>query len=408
AWRKLVRPGTLGQPAFPARHAAPVGACGISQVSWRPILCLCPAPRPRPSRQSLAFSGLADTAPGLPKPKAPAGTQSRGYHRASASAVYASRATSPSPMQDSLPAGGLRLYREGVEPSGSLRKVSGYVSILLSRTSPVARVDMNELDAEFLRPQATRRALEPCIGAVGAFGIARPEDDHLGFLEAILDPAIARRHSNAHRIAEMVHGTPVPALPAIRVGRDSGEADQIGEAHERAEVIPHVSPLVVGRHGKGDGTGAVDALLPVDLLGNDIQRLVPANTHIARLAPVLGIALAVGIEIHPLHGVQDALVRIDQGFQRQRVWRNEAAARRAVFAAAGFDHPGRRIGVIELDGSDPYDAAVPDVNEHGTPVRAGRVAAATIGHRRSHGQAGGFARVESLREPDHQFVRPAR
>ena len=41
-------------------------------------------------------------------------------------------------MQDSLPAGGLRLYREGVEPSGSLRKVSGYVSILLSRTSPVA------------------------------------------------------------------------------------------------------------------------------------------------------------------------------------------------------------------------------------------------------------------------------
>src|SRR5277367_1570585 len=43
-------------------------------------------------------------------------------------------------MQDSLPAGRLRLYREGVEPSGSLRKVSGYFSILLSRTSPVARV----------------------------------------------------------------------------------------------------------------------------------------------------------------------------------------------------------------------------------------------------------------------------
>jgi hypothetical protein len=43
-------------------------------------------------------------------------------------------------VQGSLPAGGLRLYREGVEPSGSLRKVSGYISILLSRTSPVARV----------------------------------------------------------------------------------------------------------------------------------------------------------------------------------------------------------------------------------------------------------------------------
>ena len=74
ARRTLVRPGTLDQPAFPARRAAPVGACGISQVSWRPILSLCPAPRPRPSRQNLAFTGLADTAPGLPKPKASAGT----------------------------------------------------------------------------------------------------------------------------------------------------------------------------------------------------------------------------------------------------------------------------------------------------------------------------------------------
>ena len=74
ARRKLGRPGTLDQPAFLARHAAPVGACGISQVSWRPILCLCPAPRPRPSRQDLACGGLADTAPGLPKPKASAGT----------------------------------------------------------------------------------------------------------------------------------------------------------------------------------------------------------------------------------------------------------------------------------------------------------------------------------------------
>jgi transposase len=40
-------------------------------------------------------------------------------------------------MQGSLPAGGLRLYREGVQPSGSLRKVSDYI-ILLSRTSPDA------------------------------------------------------------------------------------------------------------------------------------------------------------------------------------------------------------------------------------------------------------------------------
>jgi hypothetical protein len=41
-------------------------------------------------------------------------------------------------MQDLLPAGGLRLFREGVEPSGSLQKVSGYISILLLRPLPDA------------------------------------------------------------------------------------------------------------------------------------------------------------------------------------------------------------------------------------------------------------------------------
>ena len=71
---KLIRPGPLVQPVFPARHAAPVGARGISQVPWRPVPSLCPAPRPRPSRRDLAASGRADTAPGLTKPKASAST----------------------------------------------------------------------------------------------------------------------------------------------------------------------------------------------------------------------------------------------------------------------------------------------------------------------------------------------
>ena len=64
--RKPVRPGTLDQPTFPARHLAHVGACGISQVSWRSILCLCPAPRPRPSRQDLALAILPMLPPGNP------------------------------------------------------------------------------------------------------------------------------------------------------------------------------------------------------------------------------------------------------------------------------------------------------------------------------------------------------
>jgi transposase len=53
-------------------------------------------------------------------------------------AAYASRVASPPPMQGSLPAGGLRLYREGVEPSGSRRKVSLLHVVLLSRAYPDA------------------------------------------------------------------------------------------------------------------------------------------------------------------------------------------------------------------------------------------------------------------------------
>jgi transposase len=44
----------------------------------------------------------------------------------------------PPPVQGSLPAGGLRLYREGVEPPGSLRKVSDLHVFLLSRIYPDA------------------------------------------------------------------------------------------------------------------------------------------------------------------------------------------------------------------------------------------------------------------------------
>jgi len=112
-------------------------ANGISQVSWRPVPRLCPALRPRPNRSSW---------PSRTSRHRPRLCKNEGFgalciswlnHTASAHAVYASRAPSPTPMQDSLPADGLRLYRRGFEPHGSLRKVSGH-PILLSRPSPVA------------------------------------------------------------------------------------------------------------------------------------------------------------------------------------------------------------------------------------------------------------------------------
>src|SRR5215831_8114347 len=60
-------------------------------------------------------------------------------------------------MQDLLPAGGLRLFREGVEPSGSLKKVSGYISILLLRPLPDAN-SIRLQEGSVLRHHGLRRA----------------------------------------------------------------------------------------------------------------------------------------------------------------------------------------------------------------------------------------------------------
>src|SRR6476619_1864319 len=49
-------------------------------------------------------------------------------HAALVPAAYASRIVLPPSLQGSLPAGWLSLYREGVEPSGSLQKVSDHPS----------------------------------------------------------------------------------------------------------------------------------------------------------------------------------------------------------------------------------------------------------------------------------------
>jgi hypothetical protein len=89
--------------------------------------CLAIHPMPLPCSSTPAEPANPHLLVDLPMPP-PAPTDRRpqrvsnleACHTASASAAYASRAALPLPMQGWLPAGGLRLYREGVEPSGSL------------------------------------------------------------------------------------------------------------------------------------------------------------------------------------------------------------------------------------------------------------------------------------------------
>src|SRR6266436_4593410 len=127
--RVLSGPG----PLFNRRPELPVyshvDVSGISQVSRRSILCLCPALRPRLNRRSLASLTVSSMLP----PHFPRqglqrlmnfGALSRGF--STCCLRFKNRvATTPARLASGWLA---RLYREGVEPSGSLQKVSDHIS----------------------------------------------------------------------------------------------------------------------------------------------------------------------------------------------------------------------------------------------------------------------------------------
>ena len=113
---------------------------GTSQVPRRSILCLCPALRPRPNRRSLASLTVSSMLP----PRFPRqelqrlmnfGALSRGFGTCCLR-FKTGVATTPARLASGWLA---RLYREGVEPSGSLQKVSDRSLILLFWIYPGAR-----------------------------------------------------------------------------------------------------------------------------------------------------------------------------------------------------------------------------------------------------------------------------
>src|SRR5262249_28552912 len=119
-----------------------------SQVPRRSILCLCPALRPRPNRRSLASLTVSSMLP----PRFPRqelqrlmnfGALSRGFGTCCLR-FKTGVATTPARLASGWLA---RLYREGVEPSGSLQKVSDRSLILLFWIYPGAR----EVSSRLLR-----------------------------------------------------------------------------------------------------------------------------------------------------------------------------------------------------------------------------------------------------------------
>src|SRR5262245_36620063 len=133
-------PGPLfnRRPDLPVRSHVDVS--GTSQVPRRSILCLCPALRPRPNQRSLASLTVSSMLP----PRFPRqelqrlmnfGALLRGFGTCCLR-FKTGVATTPARLASGWLA---RLYREGVEPSGSLQKVSDRSLILPFWIYPGAR-----------------------------------------------------------------------------------------------------------------------------------------------------------------------------------------------------------------------------------------------------------------------------
>ena len=113
------RAGVIVQPATRLPACSHVDVSGISQVPRRSILCLCLGPRPRPNRRSLAYCRFHRCYP--------RSDDSEGFSVMGISGLSRGFSTcclrfknGVATIHARLASGWLaRLYREGVEPSGS-------------------------------------------------------------------------------------------------------------------------------------------------------------------------------------------------------------------------------------------------------------------------------------------------
>ncbi len=171
-------------------------------------------------------------------------------------------------------------------------------------------------------------------------------------------------------VAPHMHSAPEPALPAVRVVLRVGESQQVDEAEVGAESVSDVTPHVM-RACRGQHAGWAHLTLHFDdLVGDEVQSLVPADGHIARDASVLAVALALGVEVGALERSEDAFGRVDGRLVRHGPrgigclsWRREPAAPR-------LDAPGLGVGVVQFDGGNTQDLAVFDIDEYWPTGRA--------------------------------------
>ena len=136
--RGCLRGRVVVQPATQLPVCSHVDVSGISQVPRRSVPCLCLVPGPRPNRRCLASLRSRRCCPRSLHSEDFSVMEISGLPRGFSTCCL--RFTSDVATTHARLASGwrARLYRKGVEPSGSLQKVSDYILVLVSWTSPGA------------------------------------------------------------------------------------------------------------------------------------------------------------------------------------------------------------------------------------------------------------------------------
>ena len=117
------------QPATRLPAHSHVDVSGISQVPRRSILCLCLGPRPRPNRRSLAYCRFHRCCPHSDDSEGFSVMVISGLSRGFSTCCLRFM-SGVAVIHARLASGWLaRLYREGVQPSGPLQKVSDHTLV---------------------------------------------------------------------------------------------------------------------------------------------------------------------------------------------------------------------------------------------------------------------------------------
>ena len=209
----------------------------------------------------------------------------------------------------------------------------------------------------------------PGVRAARGVGVVGPEDHHLRVAHHVLQIVERLGHAEAPVEAVGVGGAPVPALPAVRVVEDGGGLEAVHEAHERAHLVADDAPVVVRRGHAADGRVAVLLAHARDLARDDVQRLVPGDALVGRLAAVLRVALAVRVEVDALHRVLDAVVGVEAPALGEHHRRHVELLGRGVLLAARLDHPGAELGLVGHQRTDTGHDTVGDVHRDRPVVR---------------------------------------